>query len=216
MYSKSKYIRIVEEVLENATKGLVASYEYYITKGTESVYVMVTLKNKQGYLFFTIKNHKEYRPSSTKVFSYPQYKDLNHLTEEMRKHIDKRKDGVDSVFKFKYGSFLGINSIASLSEQNYKLVTTNDNYVGDLQGSIYIYKPNEIKIEVKDDVFKRRLLKLIHIGLVKGYPMKNGDIWFYVTKFGFNLYKSKNYNYKQMYITDKRNKSLDGLVEELV
>ena len=217
-YTRQKYIRILTEILDSASNGLVNKIDYYFSKTSESVYVIATVKDRKGYFLFTIKAHKEFRVTSVKVFNTREYKNQLDLENGIRTYIEKARQGVYPPCIFKYGMYLGVQSILSVSNKGFNVLTSTDNYISDLKDDIYLSSRKKFALDskIKDVTFKNRLQKLVHNGLVKGYIVEQGIMRFYVTEFGFKLFNYEQENFKNKYEVDFKNNSLDGLVEETI
>jgi hypothetical protein len=209
----------MSDLLNRASDGLVSDLKTYFSGASESVYAIATLNDIEGYLLFSIKAHKEFRPSSVKVFNTTDYTNFRHLETSIREFIVDANRGRYSLFKFKLGSFTGLMSIINIGKLGFQLVTSIDNYAGTLTDDIYLVPKKEgvdhEPIKVVDEVFLNRLVKLVHCGLVKGHPINDRQVRFYVTEFGFRLLNS-NKEIKQNYKYRLKHNDLYGQIENQI
>lgn len=218
VFTRTRYVRQMSQFLDFFKQDDVEKLEYYFPKTSDSVYVLLQFKDKEHHLLFSIKTHKEFRPSSIKVFNTKQYFDLNHLRRSIGAYIDKAREGSVSLFNFKYGNYLGLNSIYEIANKGYQIVTSTDNYLNDLSGEIYIESRFDSKkrIEITDKVFLNRLQKLVFCGLTRGHQLENGSMRFYVTIFGRELFSQNDKLFKSAYLHESSKNVLEGLIEKTV
>ncbi|PGF05120.1 hypothetical protein [Bacillus toyonensis] len=195
----------------------VKSIRCHFSKTSESIYVMVQYENRNGYLLFTIKNHKDYRVSSVKIFTTTKFFDMAHLGRAIGMYIQEAKESETLLFNFKFGTFLGLNTIYKLADKGYQITTHPLNYELDLSRGIYISSKVNISDStlITDEVFLKRIKKLVHCGLIRAYKVNEGVVRFYISIFGSELYKQNAEKYKQQ-LSETNLAGIDGLLENSV
>ncbi|MEC2463352.1 hypothetical protein P9X10_00375 [Bacillus cereus] len=194
----------------------VESVTCHFSKSSESVYVMVQYENREGHLLFSIKNHKEYRATSIKVFTVTKFYDMAHLGRAVGKFIEKAKTSETLLFNFKFGTFLGLNSIYKLANKGYQITTAPSNYLGDLSREVFITSKVNLgqKTLITDKIFLDRLKKLVFCGLVRGFYINDGIIRFYISVFGSELYSQNEEKFKKQFELEYG--GIDGLIEDSI
>ncbi|MGF2714269.1 hypothetical protein ACQUY5_18595 [Bacillus cereus] len=195
----------------------VKSIKCHFSKSSESIYVMVQYENRSGYLLFTIKNHKDYRVSSIKIFKTTKFHDMAHLGRAIGMYIQEAKTSETLLFNFEFGTFLGLNTIYNLANKGYQITTHPLNYELDLSRDIYISSKVNITDStlITDKIFLKRLKKLVHCGLIRAYKVNEGVVKFYISIFGSELYKQNAEKYKKQ-LSVENLAGIDGLLENTV
>lgn len=210
-YTNVRYSKEITSMVKSAIEGLDCTDTYYFSKTSESVYVLISPRTANGYVLFTIKGHKMSGATSIKVFNTSGYIGFKELTRDIRNFVIESIRGSYPLFKFKYGNYLGLTSVISISKMGYKIIAPR----GSISDSVTLVKGSKM-VKLTDKVFLNRLVKLVNTGIVREYESSRGKSYFYVTDIGFKLYNEQLIKYESQYKQDLSSNALDGIVEQSI
>lgn len=210
-FSKKAYKRyivsLIKDVLPDNAKYFHVSFSY----SSESVYVLVKLKDSKGYVIFAIKGHKMLSPTSIKTFNSTDYVNRIEFKAEIEKYLIEVNKGKYPLVVFKYRDYMILSAIYKLKNSGVEVVTSEQSYVDGILGRLDFHI-EEVGYETIDlDSFHSSFRKLAYAGVVRGYNKSQDKVGFYITDIGKRILKDLNTIFSDRLDSDKYFKELTSV-----